>query len=159
VSGTRAGGCLLHCHCVHAQVVPAATKDAVLAALAASGRPFEAVADLCEMAARRDPALARLAAPADLTVIACFPRAVRGLFIAAGSPLPAGVIIHNMREADAATIISAVESGTASSAPTPPASAPTPSAAEASQPPAATSSPALGDRAMEIQVTSTGALP
>ena len=48
---------ILYCHCQYAQVVPKEVKEAVLRKLCESGVAFEAVADLCEMAARRDPAL------------------------------------------------------------------------------------------------------
>ena len=53
---------LLYCHCQYAQVLPPEVKLATLKALSESGQPFEAVPDLCELSARRDPALARLAA-------------------------------------------------------------------------------------------------
>ena len=49
------------------------------------------------MSARRDPRLAELASPGTLKIAACFPRAVRGLFEAAGSPLPESAQILNMR--------------------------------------------------------------
>ncbi len=89
---------LLYCHCQYAQVVPRETKDAVLRGLCESGVAFEAVADLCEMAARRDPALARLAATGAVKVAACFPRAVKGLFHQAGADLPlTGAEVLNMR--------------------------------------------------------------
>ena len=52
---------ILYCHCQYAQIVPKEVKEAVLKKLCESGVAFEAVADLCEMAARRDPALPRLA--------------------------------------------------------------------------------------------------
>src|SRR6185436_18606358 len=88
---------ILYCHCTYAQVVPAEVKQEVLRRLAESGVAFDAVADLCELSAKRDPALAQYAADAaaggtPLTVAACYPRAVRWLFNAAGCPLPdAGV--------------------------------------------------------------------
>lgn len=90
---------ILYCRCAYAQVVPVAVKDAVLAGLAATGAAFEAVPDLCEMAARRDPHLPKLAAaPGGLRIAACWPRAVRGLFALADAPLPErGVEILNMR--------------------------------------------------------------
>jgi hypothetical protein len=88
---------ILYCHCAFARVVPADVKCGVLARLAASSVEFEAVPDLCEMSARRDPRLAELAAPGSLRIAACFPRAVRGLFEAAGSPLPQSAEILNMR--------------------------------------------------------------
>jgi hypothetical protein len=91
---------LVYCHCAYAQVVPADVKQEVLRQLTEADVPFEAVADLCEMAARRDPCVGRIAAGGPVRVAACYPRAVRGLFIAAGSPLPQeGVEIINMRTA------------------------------------------------------------
>ena len=96
---------ILYCHCAFAQVVPPETKGAVLEGLSASGLSFEAVPDLCEMSARRDPALARMAADGGATIVACYPRAVRWLFNAAGSPLPEGVRILNMRAADAPAVL------------------------------------------------------
>ena len=71
---------ILYCHCQYAQVVPKEVKEAVLRRLCESGVAFDAVADLCEMAARRDPALQQLAANGAVKIAACFPRAVKGLF-------------------------------------------------------------------------------
>ena len=71
---------ILYCHCQYAQVVPKEVKTAVLQRLCESGVAFDAVADLCEMAARRDPALKQLAANGAVKIAACFPRAVKGLF-------------------------------------------------------------------------------
>jgi hypothetical protein len=101
---------ILYCRCAYAQVVPADVKDAVLAGLAATGRAFEMVPDLCEMAARRDPHLAALARDGGpLRIAACWPRAVRGLFALADAPLPAaGVEILNMRTDSAAAVLEAV---------------------------------------------------
>ena len=99
---------LLYCHCAYAKVVPAATKREVLRRLGDSGRDFEAVPDLCEMAAHKDPRLAELAGAPGLEVVACYPRAVRWLFHAGGSDLPAGVPVHNMRTASAAELAGAL---------------------------------------------------
>lgn len=100
---------ILYCHCAYAQVVPVDVKEQVLGGLAASGAAFEAVPDLCEMAARCDPALKPLAAgDGPTTIIACYPRAVRWLFYAAGTPLDPSVRILNMREQSAEEIITAV---------------------------------------------------
>ena len=52
---------VLYCHCAYAKVVPEDVKKDVLARLSGSGIAFDAVADLCELSARKDPALARLA--------------------------------------------------------------------------------------------------
>ena len=89
---------ILYCNCTYAQVVPKEVKESVLKRLCESGVAFEAVADLCEMSARRDPALQRLAQTGAVKVAACFPRAVKWLFAAAKSPLPPdGTEILNMR--------------------------------------------------------------
>jgi hypothetical protein len=68
-------------------VVPEDVKKAVLKKLSDSGEPFEAVPDLCELSARRDPALARIAAAGPVKIAACFPRAVKWLFHSAGAGL------------------------------------------------------------------------
>ena len=103
---------IVYCHCAFAQVVPAEVKQEVLRRLAESGTAFDAVADLCEMSARRDPGLKALAAESGeggVKIAACFPRAVRGLFIAADAPLPEqGVEICNMRTDTADQVISAL---------------------------------------------------
>jgi hypothetical protein len=89
---------LLYCHCQYAQVVPEDVKKAVLKQLSDSGLPFEAMPDLCELSARRDPALARIAAAGPVKIAACFPRAVKWLFHSAGAPLSTEhVEIVNMR--------------------------------------------------------------
>lgn len=78
---------ILYCHCQYAKVIPEEVKQAVLRKLCDSGEPFEAVADLCEMSARKDPTLKRLAACRPVKIAACFPRAVKWLFAAANAPL------------------------------------------------------------------------
>jgi hypothetical protein len=102
---------LLYCRCAYANVVPAETKDAVLAGLASSGQGFDAVADLCEMSARRDPALRALAdtSGGEVRIAACYPRAVKWLFAAADAPLPAeGVRVLNMRTQTAEAVTAAM---------------------------------------------------
>src|SRR6266478_3108596 len=90
--------CLLYCNCTYAQVVPKEVKAAVLKKLCESGVAFEAVADLCEMSARQDPALKRLAEGGAIKIAACYPRAVKWLFAAARAPLPQeGTEVLNMR--------------------------------------------------------------
>jgi hypothetical protein len=103
-------GCrILYCHCSYAQVVPKDVKEEVLRKLAESGRSFDAVADLCEMSARKDPALNELAASGDVKIVACYPRAVKWLFNAAGVKLPEqGVDVLNMRTEPAENIVNAV---------------------------------------------------
>ncbi len=89
---------IVYCHCAYAQVIPDDVKHAVLQRLLDSGVDFDCVPDLCEMSARRDPMLQQLAQPPQARIAACHSRAVKGLFTATGSPLPAtGVQIVNMR--------------------------------------------------------------
>ena len=92
---------ILYCRCAYAKVVPQDVKDDVLRRLTESGAAFDAVADLCEMSAKGDPALKQLAASsagAGLKIAACYPRAVKWLFSAADAPLPKdGVHVLNMR--------------------------------------------------------------
>ncbi len=89
---------ILYCHCAFAKVVPADVKTAVLTGLADSAVEFDAVPDLCEMAARKDARLQELANGGGLQIAACYPRAVKWLFASGGAPLPeAPVRIWNMR--------------------------------------------------------------
>jgi hypothetical protein len=90
---------ILYCHCAYAQVVPRDVKEAVLRRLSDSGAAFDAVPDLCDLAARKDPALKRIAESGAVKIAACYPRAVKWLFHSARTPLPEqGVEILNMRE-------------------------------------------------------------
>ena len=100
---------ILFCNCTYAQVVPREVKEAVLRKLSDSGVAFDAVADLCELSARQDPALQRLAAGGPVKIAACFPRAVKWLFAAGKAPLPAGSTeILNMRVQTAEEIVASL---------------------------------------------------
>ncbi len=90
---------ILYCHCAYARVVPQNVKEEVLKRLSESGSAFDAVPDLCEMAARRDPALKKLAEDdGEIRIAACYPRAVKWLFAGAGVKLQdQRVQILNMR--------------------------------------------------------------
>lgn len=97
---------ILYCHCNYAQVVPKEVKEAVLRQLCDSGVAFEAVADLCEMSARRDPALQRLTQGNTIKIAACYPRAVKWLFAAANAPLPLDKTeVLNMRSQTAGDVV------------------------------------------------------
>ncbi len=100
---------ILYCHCNYAKVVPVEVKHEVLTRLAESDLTFDAVPDLCEMSARRDPRLKELADGGAVQIVACYPRAVNWLFAAAGSPLPEeGVEVLNMREQPAAAVLHSI---------------------------------------------------
>lgn len=100
---------ILYCHCAFARVVPAETKIAVLEGLARAGVEFDAVPDLCQMAAAGDPRLAELAGPGPMHIAACYPRAVKWLFASASVNVDAsGAVIHNMRVSSAADVLKGV---------------------------------------------------
>ena len=100
---------ILYCNCTYAQVVPKEVKEAVLKKLCESGVAFEAVADLCEMSARRDPSLKRLAEGGAVKIAACFPRAVKWLFHAAQAGLPVEATeVLNMRVQNADEVCAAL---------------------------------------------------
>jgi len=100
---------ILYCHCAYAQVVPAEVKAAVLKKLCDSSVSFEAVADLCEMSARQDESLKRLAEGHSIKIAACYPRAVKWLFHAANAPLPINQTeVLNMRVQTADEVVAAL---------------------------------------------------
>jgi hypothetical protein len=97
---------IVYCRCKYARVIPQNVKDSVLRQLVDAKTPFEAVPDLCDMAARSDPDLVRFGEQDDLRIAACYPRTVVNLFQAAGAPLrPGHYCIANMREQTAAEIV------------------------------------------------------
>jgi hypothetical protein len=103
---------ILYCHCQYAQVVPPEVKAAVLRKLCDSQVAFDAVADLCELSARQDPALQRLAEGGAVKIAACFPRAVKWLFHAARADLPLdGTEVLNMRVQSAEEVTAALFNG------------------------------------------------
>jgi hypothetical protein len=113
---------ILYCHCAYAKVVPPEVKAAVLTGLSEANVDFDAVPDLCDMAAHGDSRLRDLAAGGPLKIAACYPRAVKWLFAAAGAELPERTArIWNMRVEPAEAIIDGLlersaDAGDASSA-------------------------------------------
>ena len=101
---------VLYCHCRYTNVLPKDVKAEVLSRLSAAGRPFKAVADLCELSARKDDSLKRLAADGQSVIAACYPRVVRELFRQGGAPIEKdGATILNMRTQSAGEICEALE--------------------------------------------------
>lgn len=100
---------ILYCHCNYAQIIPSDTKKTVLEKLCASNEAFDAVADLCEMAARKDPSLARLAEGGPVKIAACYPRAIKWLFSGAKAPLDQqNTEVLNMRESSPDDVMSRI---------------------------------------------------
>ena len=109
---------VLFCACANAEVLPAKTRAAALAAFEDAGHEVAVVPDLCRMAAERDPALAELAA-AGCAVAACFPRAAKALLERGGAET-AGVEFVNLRTEDVDAVVAAI-GGDAKSTPSLPA--------------------------------------
>jgi hypothetical protein len=100
---------ILFCNCTYANVLPAEVKSAVLRKLCESGVAFDAVADLCELSARKDPTLAAIAEGGPVKIAACFPRAIKWLFASAVAPLTAaGAEILNMRIQNSEEVTAAI---------------------------------------------------
>jgi hypothetical protein len=89
----------VYCHCRHDYALPDQTRQGVLEGLCKSEADFEAVDDLCALAARKDPLLQDLAQEEDLRIAACHTRAVRLLFQAGQAPIDgARTVLANMRD-------------------------------------------------------------
>jgi NAD-dependent dihydropyrimidine dehydrogenase PreA subunit len=100
---------ILVCQCRSAGLVPFEVQAAVAKALAASGCAYETVADLCELAGQRDPQLKAFAERGPVKIAACYPRAVKWLFAAAGAALdPSRVEIVNLRVQSAQEVIASL---------------------------------------------------
>jgi NAD-dependent dihydropyrimidine dehydrogenase PreA subunit len=98
---------VLFCNCAYFDVIPQATKERVFTLLQEAGADVETVGDLCGLAAQRDSRLAHWAQADALAIVACFPRAVRWLFEAAGVNLDAEKVqIFNMRTQSPDEIVS-----------------------------------------------------
>ena len=96
---------IIFCHCAYTRILPQQVKDKVHAELTQSGVAFEEVEDLCRLSAQKDPKLAELAGAEHTRIAACYPRAVKWLFHAAGADLdPERAQVFNMREDEAGDI-------------------------------------------------------
>ena len=123
---------ILYCRCAYAKVLPEDVKDLVLERLIDSNLPFESVSDLCEMSARKDPGLVALSQQDGLRIVACYPRAVKWLFSAAGAAIqtepsqsessqsdakqPVYIEVLNMRTDSAETVCAKLGIGTSETA-------------------------------------------
>jgi len=97
---------VIFCSCAYFDVIPRTSKERILGALRTAGVAVEAVADLCGMAAGRDPQLQRWAQADSLAIVACYPRSVRWLFEAAGARLHGtDARLFNMRTQSADDIL------------------------------------------------------
>ena len=102
---------ILFCHCAQTQVLPEKVKEQVYSALQESGTEFDEAQDLCGLVASGDPGVAEWAQTKDLTVIACYPRAVKWLLHPVNKDARPRVL--NMRTQSSGEIISEVLGGEA----------------------------------------------
>ncbi len=108
-SSTMPRPTVLVCTCVHYDIVPKDTKDAVLKFLERAGIRYTVVADLCGLVADHDPSLQRWSQGEAPIIIACFPRAIRWLFCAASVPLDGRPVqLFNMRTQSPDEIIAGI---------------------------------------------------
>lgn len=87
---------ILYCPCSDRARFPDSAKSPLREALASLDAELWIVSDLCGMAARKDPALTRLARLPRLAVVACRPRAVRWLFHRAEAPLAEDALLFDL---------------------------------------------------------------
>ena len=100
---------VLFCNCIYSEIIDRDKKAKILHTLRSSGINFEVVGDLCEYSAKKMSPLKKWAQAEPLTIIACYPRAVRWLFFAAGASLEnKQVEFLNMRTSSAQEIISQI---------------------------------------------------
>jgi NAD-dependent dihydropyrimidine dehydrogenase PreA subunit len=100
---------ILFCHCAYANALPSRVKQEVLQTLKELRLSYRPVADLCELAARKDPLLAELAGAPRLMIAACHPRAVRWLFAAGGAALRDEAVQYlDLREASPEQILPSI---------------------------------------------------
>jgi NAD-dependent dihydropyrimidine dehydrogenase PreA subunit len=89
---------VLFCNCAYADIIKPSARRRILEALTASGADVTAVADLCEAAEQQDPVPAACFDGNPLTVIACYPRAVKWLAHFAGWKFEESQVrVFNMR--------------------------------------------------------------
>jgi Pyruvate/2-oxoacid:ferredoxin oxidoreductase delta subunit len=100
---------IIFCQCKYARAIPKDTKETVEKALNDSGTDFTCVDDLCDLSIHQPDKLQELKAKGDVDVVACFPRAVKGIFHNAGIELGEENKIHNMRDTSAETILKDLE--------------------------------------------------
>lgn len=87
----------LLCRCDGYHLIPDEVVERARRELRAGGAEVFEVADLCGLAARRDPLLKVVAGSSSPTIVACYPRAVRWLFHRGGAPLDEQAQITNAR--------------------------------------------------------------
>lgn len=103
------GNRVLLCDCEDAGIGSEVCRQAVRDGLRLRGIPFVSLPDLCRLAADRDAALRELADSGMLTIVACHPRVVLGMLVAAGiTPDESRLRLLDMRAMTADAILDAI---------------------------------------------------
>ena len=91
----------VYCNCTYAKIIDADVKSAVLDRISESGEEVICLPDICEMAARKDPELAKVF-DGKVKLAACYERSVKWLCHKGGIEInQENVEIYNMREMSA----------------------------------------------------------
>ncbi len=96
---------ILYCDCAYCDIVDKKKKESVRSALTASGMDVVTIPDLCRVAAKERSLLKEVSASRSLSVVACFPRAVKALFEFAGVDKKVKLRVFNMRTSSASEIL------------------------------------------------------
>ena len=100
---------ILFCNCGYSDIIDPGLKYQILNTLATTKEHFDAVQDLCELAAKKDPKLKCWARADSLAIIACYPRTVKWLFNSVNAALdPEKTQFLNMRTNTAQQILSSL---------------------------------------------------
>lgn len=86
------------CQCKNAGLVSTDVMDEAMEILQKTSAQVYCVDDMCALSARKDPLFEQWAQDDDVTVLACFPRAVKALFTHAGVKFPESAHTINLRE-------------------------------------------------------------
>jgi Pyruvate/2-oxoacid:ferredoxin oxidoreductase delta subunit len=97
---------IVFCQCKYARVIPKETKEKVQQSLQASEAEVTYVEDLCDLSIHEPEKLRELKGDQNIDIVACYPRAVKGIFHNAGIELNSSNPVHNMRTEKAEAIIS-----------------------------------------------------
>lgn len=91
---------LIICQCQNDHKIVPDMLDEAFRCAQRSARDVVCVDDLCALAAQKSPLFQQWAAEEELTVLACYPRAVKALFAHAGAGLPPSATLVDLCTAD-----------------------------------------------------------
>ena len=110
---------IVFCSCAYYDIIPRETRERVFSSLHEAGVSMDAVADLCGLAAAGDARLKEWAQADSLSIVACYPRAVRWLFEAGDASLrQEQTRLFNMRTQSPEAIVGEILAGRMPAGPT-----------------------------------------